>query len=238
MRQTHHLMHVYKKQLHEISNHFILILLLFFSSFSWAQHSISGIIKDATTQEPLPFASVITDSNVGTVSDIDGKFELTSRKPIQFIKIEYLGYQTQQIDSDGKKYFKVNLQENTQSLNEVVVVAKENPALRIIRNTINKKPENNPEKALNSFKFTSYSKLVVTANPDSIESSVDSVYTKKDGKLVFKRVDSTNYYLKKDLTRSHYYMAEKIFRRSIHQTEREKRDSFSYTNGRFTKSDL
>lgn len=190
---------------------YLFIVFLLLSLFSMAQSKISGIVVNAETQEPLPFATVVTDLNVGTITDVDGKFEISSNKKILHINVTYLGFQDKQVViSEEKKYFKILLAETAQSLNEVVVVAKENPALQIIRNSIARKSSNNPEKALNSFKFKSYSKLVVTANPDSIKGSIDSVFVKKDDKIVFKKIDSSNYELKKDLTRSHIYMAEKI----------------------------
>lgn len=193
-------------------NMFKILWIMFFTTTISinAQQQISGIILDSNTNEPLPFASIITNHNLGTVTDIDGKFELNAINPIEYISIEYLGYETKRITITDKSYYKISLKETAQALNEVVVVAKENPALEIIRNTIKRKTLNNPEEALESFQFKSYSKLLVTANPDSIRGSVDSVFVKQDGKLVFKEIDSSNYELKKTIERNHIYLAEKI----------------------------
>jgi hypothetical protein len=61
-----------------------LFLVFFFTICSIAQHSISGIITDTVSNEPLPFASIITNNNQGTVSGIDGKFELTAQQKNHF----------------------------------------------------------------------------------------------------------------------------------------------------------
>jgi len=79
-----------------------------------------------------------------------------------------------------------------------------------MRDAIKLKKENDPERKLNTFKLNSYNKLLVTANPDSINGQIDSIYTKKDGELVFKEVDSSSYSFKKEITRSHIYMTEKV----------------------------
>ena len=144
-----------------------------------AQHKISGIVLDLRTEQPLPFATVITNHNLGTVTDIDGKFELNAIDSISNITITYLGYETKTVPVNQQSFYKIQLAETAQALNEVVVVARENPALELIRRAIKRKKNNNPEQALESFSFKSYSKLIVTANPDSIQVTVDSVFVKQ-----------------------------------------------------------
>ncbi|PCI10524.1 MAG: hypothetical protein COB73_03335 [Flavobacteriaceae bacterium] len=190
----------------------LLLLLLFFPLISFAQYQVSGILTDTKTKEPLPFATVLINEYNGTVTNIDGEFILKSNKKIDEIFISYIGYDSKTIAvSKNNSFLKIELKQNVESLNEVVITSKENPALQIIRNAIKNKKKNNIELALNSFKFNAYNKLVITANPDSISGELDSIFKlKKDGSKHFITVDSTNYEFKKQLDRTHVYLTEKI----------------------------
>lgn len=57
----------------------------------------------------------------GTITDIDGKYSLEAPTNA-VIQISYIGYHTQFISVNGQKTINVKLQEDTQSLDEVVVV--------------------------------------------------------------------------------------------------------------------
>ena len=190
---------------------FFVFIILTLPLLVCGQSSFSGIVKDQKTKQPLPFATIISNTGIGEICDADGKFLIDTKKNISFLTISYVGYTTQKISVDlTTQYLTVLLEPSTERLNEVILVAKENPALQIIRNTIKNKDKNNTQKALNSFKYTAYNKLVVTANPDSINGNVDSVFVMKNDKKVFKRVDSTNYEFKKEIDKHHLYITEKI----------------------------
>lgn len=186
--------------------------LLYLTSFQlYAQQTVQGVVLDANTKQPLPFANVITNLNQGTITNLDGTFELDKNDGASNLTVSYVGYKTKVVPlSPQGNYYKIELQENVEKLNEVVLTAGENPALAIIRRAIENRDANNPEKTLESFKFNAYSKLLVTANPDSLNGSIDSIFKKKDGKLEFVKVDSSNFELKKQLNRSHLYMTEKV----------------------------
>lgn len=189
----------------------LLLLFLFFPIISFSQYQVTGVLTDAKTNEPLPFATVLIDEYSGTVTNIDGEFILKSNKKIERIFISYIGYDSKNIDvAKNNSFLKISLNQNVESLNEVVITSKENPALRIIRNAIKNKKQNNIELALNSFKFNAYNKLIITANPDSISSNIDSIYKMKNGIKEFAYVDSTNYMFKKQIDRTHLYLTEKI----------------------------
>lgn len=85
------------------------------------QVEVSGIVVDENN-EPLVGATVmIIGSSNGVVTDIDGKFVLNVSDKAQ-LEISYIGYVTQQIKITGSKNLYIILHEDTQSLNEVVVV--------------------------------------------------------------------------------------------------------------------
>jgi len=189
-----------------------LFFFLITSTLLWGQ-SITGIVKDARTGEPLPFASISFLKNQGTITDIDGLFEVEISENVHHIRVQYIGYTTVEIPiQENTSFYSIALEENIEALNGVVVVADENPVLQIIANAISNKKQNNPEKVLDSYSFKAYNKLLVTANPDSINASIDSIFIKKADTLVFKELDSSNYELKKQLERSHIYISEKASR--------------------------
>ncbi|WP_430410421.1 DUF5686 family protein [Kordia sp.] len=189
----------------------LIFILLFASIGAFAQQTISGVVTDKKTKESLPFANILLSESKGTITDAEGKFVLNLKKEITSIRVSYIGYKTLTVPiTKNTTYLTIALEPSQESLDAVVLYNKENPALQIIRDAIKRKKENDPERKLNSFKISSYNKLLVTANPDSINGKIDSIFTKKDGKLVFKEVDSSNYSFKKDMTRSHIYLTEKV----------------------------
>ncbi len=190
----------------------LLLLLLLVPLLSLSQIQIHGIVLDSKTNNPLPFANITTASNFGTLADVDGKFSLKIAKTVSQISVSYVGYETVIFPiSQNEKFIKIALKPKVEGLMEVQIIAKENPALQIIRNAIKNKSKNNIEKSLNSFQFNTYTKILVTANPDSISGAVDSIFVlKKDGQKQFKKLDSSNYKFKKEIDKQHLYISEKI----------------------------
>lgn len=74
---------------------------LFFSMFltiAYAQQ-ITGVIRDGKTNEPIIGATVVFKGTTdGTVTDLDGKFELkTTQQPPFILVLSYVGYEQQEI---------------------------------------------------------------------------------------------------------------------------------------------
>jgi hypothetical protein len=85
-----------------------------------------------------------------------------------------------------------------------------NRANTIISKAISRKAQNNPQQKLSSFAFKSYTKLIVTANPDSIRGELDTVVKRKFLGKRYKKVDSTQYKFKKFICRQHFFETEKV----------------------------
>lgn len=84
-------------------------------------NSVSGTVLD-NNREPIIGASVtIPGSTVGTVTDIDGKYSITIPNGKNRLQFDFIGFQTQTRDIRGN-IMNVVLQEDTQTLDEVVVV--------------------------------------------------------------------------------------------------------------------
>ncbi len=84
-------------------------------------------------------------------------------------------------------------------------------AEEIIKNAIQFKNANDPQKKLNSYEFKSYTRLIVTANPDSISGKIDTIWRRKllIGKR-FRKIDSTQYKFKKIIERQHLFQTETV----------------------------
>ena len=83
--------------------------------------TISGVVKDA--MGPVIGASVVEKGNPanGTITDMDGNFSLTV-KPGATLVISYIGYKTQEVQAVAGKVVNVMLEDDTEMLDEVVVV--------------------------------------------------------------------------------------------------------------------
>jgi TonB-linked SusC/RagA family outer membrane protein len=82
--------------------------------------TISGIVVD-DKGEPIIGATVVErGQKTGTITNMDGQFHLTVSS--NFITVSYIGYQTQSVRVTPGKQLKVILLEDTELLNEVVVV--------------------------------------------------------------------------------------------------------------------
>ena len=102
----------------------IILMLMAFCTTLQAQNgvTVTGTVTDNTT-EPLIGASVVVKGqpSLGTVTDIDGNFQLKVPSEQSTLVISYVGMTTKEIKIGKQRTFKVVLQDDTQ-LEEVVVV--------------------------------------------------------------------------------------------------------------------
>ena len=83
---------------------------------------IKGTIKDSAG-EPIIGANVILkgDATVGSITDIDGNFDLSVPSNAT-LQVSYIGYNTQDVPIGNKSFLNITLKEDTETLDEVVVV--------------------------------------------------------------------------------------------------------------------
>ena len=83
--------------------------------------TITGKIIDSNGEAIIGASVVVKGTSNGTITDIDGNFTLTV--PVKSIlTVSYVGYETVYVPVDGKKTFSITLKEDTEMLDEVVVV--------------------------------------------------------------------------------------------------------------------
>lgn len=89
--------------------------------FQQEQKAITGIVKDSQG-EPVIGASVLEKGTTnGTITDMEGNFSL-SVLPGATLVVSYIGYQTREIKVVKGKSYNITLKEDTEVLDEVVVV--------------------------------------------------------------------------------------------------------------------
>ena len=88
-----------------------------------AQTHVSGTVVNSEDDEPVIGASVIVDgTNVGAVTDVDGKFEFTIPQGASTkVTVSYIGMVSQSLQ--GRENMKVTLKPDQHNLDEVMVVA-------------------------------------------------------------------------------------------------------------------
>jgi Flp pilus assembly protein TadG len=96
-----------------------------------AQNSIQGIVKDAATNEPIPFVSVtVKGKNQGTVTNKQGNFSVNNTTLPTTLVISHLSYQSVEIIVNDTQPVTISLKSESIQLPEVSVG---NPALAIMR---------------------------------------------------------------------------------------------------------
>ena len=95
-----------------IASVFLLWLTFFQVSLSQG-HSVSGTVRDGSTNEPLPFTNIsVKGQNTGTVTDANGSYRLPLKAGLYDLVISFVGYKTetrqvQIVDRDTELHIKL-----------------------------------------------------------------------------------------------------------------------------------
>lgn len=101
---------------------FLLAFLCMLTSYAIGQ-SISGVVKDAKTSEPVPGANVVVvGTTIGVVTDMDGKFTLNLPNGNSQIRITFVGYKDQVLNVAPGGTYDISLEPGDVMLQEIVVV--------------------------------------------------------------------------------------------------------------------
>lgn len=83
---------------------------------------VSGTVTDSKGEPLIGVSIVIQGSNSGTVTDMDGHFNLKVPGEDVVLIVSYIGYSKQQVPVGSRRTFSIMLEEDTQKLDEVVVI--------------------------------------------------------------------------------------------------------------------
>lgn len=103
--------------------HFLVFLLVFIGigSVSAQQAKITGTVKDNTGETIIGANVTIKGGTGGTITDIDGHFSIDASTNATLV-ISFIGYTTQEVALKGKTNIVVTLNEDSQALDEVIVI--------------------------------------------------------------------------------------------------------------------
>ncbi|RZS98897.1 DUF5686 family protein [Aquimarina brevivitae] len=186
---------------------FFLYLLLILPLGVVAQFNISGKVIDITTGEPLPFATLNTSEGSYALTSSEGTFFIRCKKlPLQ-IQFNYLGYHQNTITVQKKSKrtnLLIKLKPDHQQLSAVKIDFEGGIAANIIKEAIQRKAQNNPEKKLNSYRYKTYNTFKITEDNQARLTSAE---------------DTTNVEMENLFNKAHSFFSEKI---SLHQYQKGK----------------
>ena len=126
----------------------IIICLAFLPICSEAQKTeVFGKITESDTGDPVPYARInFGNTYIGTMSDLNGNYNLSSLKATSTIVFSGLGYKSQTfpVILNQVNELDVVLVKDYIEINEVTVRPGENPAIAMFHKIIAHKKENNP----------------------------------------------------------------------------------------------
>ena len=100
----------------------VLFTMLFISVSAFAQKTVTGTVVD-NYGEPIIGANVVVKgSQEGTITDADGNFSLKNVSDNATLKVSFMGYMVQEVSVAGKSTINFTLEEDSQMLDEVVMV--------------------------------------------------------------------------------------------------------------------
>lgn len=194
-------------------------LLLLFSLiplFGMSQlQKITGVVYDKSSKETLPFVNItVNKSKLGAAADIDGRFDFAVNEHVSSVKFSYIGFKSLEIEITPKIKFplEVYLEESKNELDQIELLAGENPAHGIIRKASANRKKNNPE-ALSTFGYTSYNKFTVTFQLDSTVGLIDTNWVNANTDSASIDVDSSNYQARQFFDSQHLFMLESVSER-------------------------
>src|SRR5665647_46619 len=125
MNENHVIRCVQKAAKNLLNKYAILAVMLCSFGMASAQNSdvttITGTVLEQSSGEPLIGVSVLVKgSTQGTMTDLNGAFSIKA-KVGETLKVSYIGYTAQEVKVSGAQ-LKIRLEEDTKSLDEVVVI--------------------------------------------------------------------------------------------------------------------
>src|SRR4030095_797924 len=103
--------------------HSIIFFLTVLPMMAWTQITVSGVVLDENTNNPIIGVTVQEAStDHGTVTDIDGRFTITLESPDPMLIFRYTGYTTVEIKPEGQTELEIKMKEATILIDQIVVV--------------------------------------------------------------------------------------------------------------------
>ena len=91
------------------------------SSVAQQTKQVKGVIQDASGSPLIGANVIVKGTTIGTITDFDGKFTLDAPANATLV-VTYIGYVTQEVRVDGRNVMNIVLKEDSEALDEVVVI--------------------------------------------------------------------------------------------------------------------
>lgn len=102
---------------------FLAVLLNGFCLLIFAQEKrVEGIVKDGTGEPMIGVNVSVKGTSNGAITNLEGKFFINSIKNTDVLTATYIGYITQEIKIGDQLFLNIILKEDTETLDEVVVI--------------------------------------------------------------------------------------------------------------------
>lgn len=182
--------------------------LLWLTQILSAQKTMQGQVIDYDTTIPIAFA-MVSYQNQTVYTNWEGRFSLVIDEETKPIQVSYKGYHDKNhYLSVGAPFILIKMvSDQSQKSAEIYT---DNETNAILKKVIENRAKNQPEKVLQTYEYKNYETLLVTANPDSISTKIDTIYKPRwfgKPKMV---LDSSNYKFKKLVEKQHLYQTEKV----------------------------
>jgi hypothetical protein len=154
--------------------------------------TLHGTVTDKQTEEAIPFANVfIKGTGIGMATDFEGKYTIQITLPADSLGASSIGYENgfKKISGAAEQVINFQLDRSDYNLQEVVILPGENPAIRIVKNTIDKK-KSHDKRTLDSYGYEAYNKIEV--DMDDLTDKFKDRKVFKPFKFVFNNIDSTS----------------------------------------------
>jgi TonB-linked SusC/RagA family outer membrane protein len=104
-----------------------IFVLLFFSMCNFALWSqefrVSGTVRSALDDSPLAGVNVVVKGTYsGTVTDVNGKYEIAAPSPNSVLVYSFIGYLTEEVNIESRTQIDLELVEQIEVLDEIVVI--------------------------------------------------------------------------------------------------------------------
>ena len=149
----------------------LLLILILFLGCVRLSAQIQGVVVDADSGDPLPYLNVYYEGKgVGTITDIDGNYSISSHPGWTKLTFSMVGYRTQVITVSSKTTRLDVKMKPDLVLDEVVIKPKKekysrknNPAVELMKKVVNAKKANNLEEN-DFYHYDKYQKITFSLN--------------------------------------------------------------------------
>jgi TonB-linked SusC/RagA family outer membrane protein len=103
-----------------------MLILMFSTSFIFAQSEVHGVVIEGSMNEPFAFASVyLKGTTVGATTDNNGNYVISVPSDVSnpTLVFQFMGYQTLEVEVKGQEVVNVTLEVDSKQLEEVVVTS-------------------------------------------------------------------------------------------------------------------